>query len=280
MPNRSGKKEIIKSINPKSIPTLDKFLNETRSRGRYSFGQAELKQVLQVSDKAVNQALYRAKSRKKIAQIRKGFYAIHSPEFAKQGMVPPTLFMDDSMKMLNRRYYVGLISAAALHGAAHQQPMEFFVITQKPALRNIKSKKLKINFFVKKDWSSAFIMQVKTDAGYLNVSSPALTALDLFFYHNTISLHNRVTILKELAKEMKPSALQKKATEYPQVTAIQRLGYILDVELNNNKLADAVQKAFKGKKVFPVALSNNKSKAGALNEKWKLINNTRIEADI
>jgi predicted transcriptional regulator of viral defense system len=107
--------------------SLDEFLNETRSRGRHSFGLEELKQGLQVSDKAVNQALYRAKARKKIAQVRKGFYAIISPEYAKQGMVPPTLFIDDLMKMLNRRYYVGLISAAALHGAAHQQPMEYFV---------------------------------------------------------------------------------------------------------------------------------------------------------
>ena len=131
--------------------SLDTFLHETRSQGMHSFGLEELKQALQVSDKAVNQALYRAKARKKVAQVRKGFYAILSPEYAKQGMVPPMLLIDDLMKMLNRRYYVGLISAAALHGAAHQ-PMEYFVITQKPALRNIKNKKLKINFYVKKDW--------------------------------------------------------------------------------------------------------------------------------
>lgn len=260
--------------------SLDEFLNETRSRGRHSFGLEELKQALQVSDKAVNQALYRAKARKKIAQVRKGFYAIISPEYAKQGMVPPTLFIDDLMKMLNRRYYVGLISAAALHGAAHQQPMEYFVITQKPALRNIKSKKLKINFYVKKDWPATSIMQVKTDAGYINVSSPELTALDLFFYQKVISLNNTVTILKELAEEMKPATLQKIATNYQQVTAIQRLGYILDVELNNTKLADVLLKVLKDKNVFPVALSNIKSKTGELNEKWKLINNTRIEADI
>jgi len=136
---------------PLSSISLDTFLNKIRSHGRYCFGLEELKDALQVSDKAVNQALYRAKDRKKVAQVRKGFYAILSPEYAKQGMVPPTLLIDDMMKMLNRRYYVGLISAAALHGAAHQQPMEYFVITQKPALRNIKNKKLKINFYVKKD---------------------------------------------------------------------------------------------------------------------------------
>ena len=260
--------------------SLDTFLNETRSRGRHSFGLEELKQALQISDKAVNQALYRAKTSKKVAQLRKGFYAILSPEYTKQGMVPPTLFIDDMMKMLNRRYYMGLISAAALHGSAHQQPMEYFVITQKPALRNIKNKKLKINFYVKKDWSNESIIQKKTDAGYINVSSPELTALDLLFYMDAISLNNTITILKELTQEIKPANLQKTASKYSQVAAIQRLGYILDKELKSEKLGAVLLKVLKDKNVFPVTLSNNKTKEGKLDEKWKVINNTNIEADI
>src|SRR3546814_1865195 len=79
------------------------------------------------------------------------------------------------MKSLNKRYYIGLFSAAALHGAAHQQPMEYYVLTEKPALRDIKNEKLSINFYVKKDWSEDDIVQKKTDAGYINVSSPELT---------------------------------------------------------------------------------------------------------
>ena len=260
--------------------SLDAFLNETRSQGRFSFGLEELKLALQVSDKAVNQALYRAKARKKIAQVRKGFYAILSPEYAKQGMVPPTLLIDDMMKMLNRRYYVGLVSAAALHGAAHQQPMEYFVITQKPALRNIKNKKLKINFYVKKDWLAESVIQKKTDAGYINVSSPELTALDLLFYMDVTSLNNTVTILKELTQEIKPADLQKTASKYSQVAAIQRLGYILDKELKSEKLGAVLLKVLKDKNVFPVTLSNNKTKNGSLDVKWKVINNTNIEADI
>lgn len=265
---------------PVSSISLDTFLNKIRSHGRYCFGLEELKDALQVSDKAVNQALYRAKDRKKVGQVRKGFYAILSPEYAKQGMVPPTLLIDDMMKMLNRRYYVGLISAAALHGAAHQQPMEYFVITQKPALRNIKNKKLKINFYVKKDWLIESVIQKKTDSGYINVSSPELTALDLLFYMDTISLNNTVTILKELTQEIKPADLQKTAGKYPQVAAIQRLGYILDKELKSEKLGAVLLKVLKNKNVFPVTLSNNKTKNGLLDEKWKVINNSNIEADI
>ena len=53
------------------------------------------------------------------------------------------------MNMLHNLYYVGLISAAAIHGVSGQQSMEKFVITEKPALRNIKNKKLKIIFYKK-----------------------------------------------------------------------------------------------------------------------------------
>ena len=51
---------------------------------------------------------------------------------------------------LGKPYYVGLLSAAALHGAAHQQPMTDYIVTQTPAPRNISNKRLKIAFFAKK----------------------------------------------------------------------------------------------------------------------------------
>jgi predicted transcriptional regulator of viral defense system len=195
-------------------------------------------------------------------------------------MLPVNLFIDDLMKSLNKRYYVGLISAAALHGAAHQQPMEFFVITEKPALRDIKNKKLKINFYIKKDWSADDIIQKKTDAGYISVSSPELTALDLLFYNKSVGLNQTVTILKELADEIKPQDLIKTAKRYPQVAAIQRLGYILDKELQNEKLSEVLLKILQDKKLFPVSLSNDKDKNGEMDETWKIIKNIQVESDL
>ena len=39
------------------------------------------------------------------------------------------LWIDDLMRFHHVPYYVGLLSAAALHGAAHQQPQEFQVVS-------------------------------------------------------------------------------------------------------------------------------------------------------
>lgn len=259
---------------------LEDFINKIRSVGRYSFSLAEIKQQFDTSDKAISQNLYRLKTKKQVAQIRKGFYAIITPEYSHQGMIPPTLFIDDLMQSLNKRYYIGLLSAAALHGAAHQQPMEFFVITEKPALRKINTKKLKIIFYVKKDWADEDIINKKTDSGNIKVSTPELTALDLLYYNNNIGINNTATVLKELMTEIKPAELTKTAKRYPQVAAIQKLGYLLDKEIGNEKLADALSKALSSKIIFPVALSSQKSKAAAVDEKWKVIKNVQIESDL
>jgi len=41
------------------------------------------------------------------------------------------------MRSLNKPYYIGLLSAATLHGASRQQPMEYFVGTGQPTIRKI-----------------------------------------------------------------------------------------------------------------------------------------------
>jgi len=259
---------------------LEDFINKIRSVGRYSFSLAEIKKQFDISDKAINQNLYRLKTKNQIAQIRKGFYAIITPEYSHQGIIPAPLFIDDLMKSLNKRYYVGLLSAAALYGAAHQQPMEFFVITEKPALRKINTRKLKINFYVKKDWEDEDIANKKTDAGNIRISTPELTALDLLYYTNSIGINYTVTILKELVAEIKAAELTKTARRYQQVAAIQRLGYLLDKEIGDEKLADALRKALQNKSIFPVALSTQKSKNAVIDEKWKVIKNVNIESDL
>ncbi|HET7360719.1 MAG TPA: type IV toxin-antitoxin system AbiEi family antitoxin [Salinimicrobium sp.] len=258
---------------------LEEYVNAIRAKGRYAFSWEELKQNFKLSDKALSQSLYRLKKNKKIAQIRKGFYAIITPEYSNNGMLPPHLFIDNLMKSLNKKYYVGLLSAAALHGAAHQQPMEYHVFTEKPALRTIKNKKLHINFYVKKEWSSKDIVQKKTDAGYINVSSPELTALDLLAYAD-MGINRIFTILNELSEEMQVKSLAGTAKGYPQTTAVQRLGYLLDKEIGNQKLANILKGTLKDKTIFPVSLLKGSHENGSIDTDWKIIKNTKVESDL
>ena len=64
------------------------------------------------------------------------------------------------MKFLGKEYYVALLSAATLQGAAHQQPMEFFVITNSRILRDKQKDDVKINFVTKKNIPIKYLTQV------------------------------------------------------------------------------------------------------------------------
>lgn len=258
----------------------DKYFSDLQSRGRYAFTFDDLRNKYELSDESLLQGLYRYKLKKQIAQIRKGFYAIIPPEYSNQGMLPPTMFIDDLMKSLNKPYYISLVSAAAMFGAAHQQPMEFTITTETPAPRNIKNKKLKINFYSKQKWPLEGIIQKKTSAGYVNVSIPELTALDLSENSHVFGINRIATILHELVGEMNSSTLIKIATQFTNKAAIQRLGYILEKEVANEKLANSLWKVLEKRKFSAIPLSPKKEKIGASSNRWKVIENMEIESDL
>ena len=85
--------------------------------------------------------------------------------------LPATWFIDALMKHFSQEYYVGLLTAAALHGAAHQQPMTFQVITDKRT-RNITVGELFIEFICKKlgidqdEWNIIMNLPLKKHSDY------------------------------------------------------------------------------------------------------------------
>lgn len=255
---------------------ISDYLKKVQSKGRYTITLAELKNEFDVSEKALLQNIFRLKSKQQLAQVRKGFYVIIPPQYSHRAMIPPSLFIDDMMKFINKNYYIGLFSAAALHGAGHQQPMEFQVITKKPALRKIKNEKLNLTFFTKSNWQDEHIADKKTEAGYINVSTPELTAFDLVFYHKNIGGLNRIVpVLEDLTEEIKSSTLVSIA-KTQKTSTIQRLGYLLDI-LENENLALHLNAIIKKKKAKNIPLSIlHKDYQGEINEKWKVIVNTEI----
>jgi predicted transcriptional regulator of viral defense system len=256
---------------------MENFLNEIQSRGRYAVTLEELKSNFDSSEKAILQNIFRLKGKNRLAQVRKEFYVIIPPQYSNRGMIPYTLFIGDLMEFLKRDYYVGLLSASALHGAGHQQPMQFHVITKKPPLRNISNNKLDINFFVKSKWREEDIHQVKTETGYIKVSSPALTAFDLIHYNKKIGGLNRViTILEDLAEDIKVSDLNKTA-QRQNIPDIQRLGFLLEA-MGNEQLANTLYKRVEGKplRVIPISLAHKK-REGEPDSKWNIILNIELD---
>lgn len=255
----------------------DNYFSESVNNNKYTFTLLELKKHFQLSDKSVLQGLYRYKKAKKITQIRKEFYGILAPHIAINGQLSYFNFLDDLMKSLKKNYYVALLNAAALHGAAHQQPQVEYIFTTPPTPRNIKSQNM--FFLSKSSWNQNFIVKKKTQTGYINVSSPELTALDLCTYIWKFGINRITTILMELCEEMQPSLLKKVANEYSILSSIQRLGYILENFTEHEKLTNAIYSILQNKKTYFIPLSPKKEKKGVYNNKWKIIENIGIEPD-
>lgn len=261
---------------------LEDYINELRSNGRYAFSLPEVRNQFEQSDESIKKALQRLKKKKEIALIRNEFYVVITPEYRSKGVLPPSLFIADLMKFLEKDYYVGLLNAAAYYGAAHQQPQSFSVITKKPSLRNINNDNLKINFYTKKEWDKDDITKKKVDTGYINVSSPELTALDLVNYFDRSGGLNRVaTVLDELCESMEANKLLDLVKRYVPITAVQRLGFLLEVVLGMRKLSDPIKGYLKATNYFPTLLRPQKEKPEMITgNDWKVVQNLEIETDL
>lgn len=262
---------------------LLEWIEQLQSRGRITFTYQEVIDGFPgKSENAIAQSLARVSQRGRVVSVYKGFYLIVPAEYAAREILPPILFINYLMEFLAKPYYVGLLSAAALYGAAHQQPQEFFVITNTKQL-STKKKGLKINYTIKKNIPSQFLDNRKTETGFVKVSSPELTAFDLVYYSNRIGGINRIcTVLNELSESMETDKIEADLLMHFSVATIQRLGYILENVLNEALLANKIWGICKDQRLnfFRQPLNPDKKKSGhRTDSKWKIIINTKIDID-
>jgi len=264
---------------------LEYWVEECLSKGKLSFSLLEIQQSFKNdSETSLRRQLDRLSEKQKIVSIFKGYYIIVSPQYASKGVLPPTLFIDNLMKFLNRKYYVALLNASALHGASHQQPQEYFVVTEYPVLRTTKKKGILVNYISTRILPPDLLTEKKkTEAGYITISNQILTAVDLINYEKKIGGLNRAsTIINELAENIKKKDITNEFVNYSNVSSLQRLGYILDEILNKKELAERIFSLCRKNKIkfylIPLKASAKKDKE-RINKKWKLIINTEIEID-
>lgn len=262
---------------------LDTFIDTLRAEGKYNFTTNGLHLQLGISENALKKSLQRLKKQGAITRVRKGFYVIVTPEYRSKGIIPTSFYVNDLMKFLSRDYYVGLLNAASLHGAGHQQPQSYAIITKGIALRAISTENVNITFYFRKSWNKNGVIKKKVDTGFINVSSPELTALDLVNYYHEVGGLNRIaTVLEELREILQVDKLVECAKNYEQVTVVQRLGYLLENVLNEKELSNAMYNYLKSLDSYPTLLRPQKGKPDHMftGNRWKIVANTEVEGDI
>lgn len=261
---------------------LSDWKDDLLANGRISFSLDQAKEAFPAhTETAIKRSLNRLSVKGDIVSIYKGYYLIISSQYASRGILPPTIYIEALMKYLKRPYYMGLLNAAAFHGAAHQQPQEFFVFTSFPVLRDTKRKGIRVNYISIKKFPTALLEERKTESGYLKVSSPELTVIDLIHFEKRVGGLDRVTtVLNELTDEIKPEKLNGAFLKEVSAVSVQRLGFILEKVLEKTELAEQLYESCKKEKIKfnrkPLKASG-KVKGFQYDEKWKIIINTNIE---
>ncbi|WP_306259915.1 type IV toxin-antitoxin system AbiEi family antitoxin [Pararhizobium sp. IMCC21322] len=216
------------------------YAEELASTGRTHFARQEAMDALGLTHGAFLDAAARLAKRGHLFAPRRGFYVITPTRFLKWGAPPPTWYIDAMMEASGRPYYVALLKAAELQGAAHQAVMEFQIVTDRQ-WKPIRAGRSKLVFYFRKDIGAveAGIERRKTDTGSMRISSPALTALDLLRYRQASGgLDHTASVLNELASRIDPEQLLSLAPTFER-SVVQRLGYVLD-HLGSDELAAAL----------------------------------------
>jgi predicted transcriptional regulator of viral defense system len=249
------------------------------ARGRHTFTREEAETALKTSAIAIYHSLRRLQKRGWLAMPRRGFYLIVDPAHRQMGALPPTAWIDDLMRFHKVPYYVGLLSAASMHGAAHQQPQEFQVVAGS-VLRPLTVGRVRIRFFFRRQMDLAVTEKMKTSSGYIPVSTPEMTAYDLVRYRKGAgSIDHVATVLAELAERLDPKRLLAIAKKGDEMPVVQRLGYLLEHTGHAELAGDLGKLVAKRKSKFVQLEPRSSEDVSDRDARWRVLVNTTIEVE-
>jgi predicted transcriptional regulator of viral defense system len=260
---------------------IEAWVNGLQARGRYTFRRSEAAKVLGRGDVALTKVLGRLVRKRRIVSPRRGFYVIVPAEFSLRGTPPADWFIDDLMRFVGHRYYVGLLTAAALHGAAHQQPQQFQVVVDAP-LRPVRVGNLNVVFMKKEGVERCPVQRVNTSTGTMAISTPEVTAFDLVKYAAKAGqLSNVATVLAELAEKIDPEQLVSVAEDTGvEMSVVQRLGYLLDeVEMSESATSLASWVAMRSPRWVQLRPGRSATEAPTA-DRWRVRVNADVEPDL
>lgn len=255
------------------------YVNALAASGWHHFTSREARCALGVSAAATRLALNRLAKQGAIASPARGFYVIVPPEYRSLGCLPADQFIAALMKHLALPYYVGLLSAAQYHGAAHYRPQEFEVFLVKNR-RPIRCGAVRVAFIARKRLSDVPTQRINTLRGTLRVSSPEATALDLVGYaHRAGGLSQVASILIELAERIDPEKLADVARTAP-VPWAQRLGYLLENVGHGSKVPALKEYVRKHTNKAVLLLPKAPRGRSRYSKGWRLYVNADVKAEL
>ena len=251
--------------------TLQKWIEDRAIHGFPTFSVEDVRAAdLCSSEQILQNELSRLSSNKTIASVYRGYYVIIPTQYVL-------------MSYLQKPYYVCMLSAAELLGAAHQRPQQFSVMTTFPKRRTVSTRNVTIDWYYRDGLPEEALITKNTETGTIRISNPLLTAADLVQYQQHVGGLSRVaTILEELSEQIDINKQFAPLATYVKKVVWQRLGYILENVVGEKKLADDMYEQLRTSsgyfKYQPLSTSAEDNPSSRDN-RWKININVEIETD-
>ncbi len=262
--------------------SINEWLHSKEIRGVSTFSTQDVFAAFpNNSANGLKTELKRLVVKRRIQSVYNGFYVIVPVQYQLKGIIPPSYYIDELMAYLKKPYYIGLLSAATLHGAGHQRVMQTQIVTVGSHLKETGKESL-LDWNYRKEVPEELILTKNAEVGVLKYSNAELTAVDLIQYSQHIGGYQRAaTVLAELIDSLDMYRIGD-VIKYTTITTLQRLGYILEYILEAKEEADTLMKVLKENdcnlKSIPMSTSHNK-KTDAESNRWRVNMNIDIEID-
>ncbi len=211
-------------------------------------------------------------------QPTRGLWVPVPPEYRAWGAPPGIEIVDMIMRHRRIDYSVGWLSAAALHGAAHQAPQVFHVAVDRQ-IRNRTVGRTKFSF-AQRSVADIPTTTHPTRDGTAQVSTIAATMLDVAAdMQRAAGIDNAATVIIELSEQeaFDIASLAQLAPTFP-AAAGRRVGWLLSRFTGRDDLSplkDAVQNLVDS----PSKLDPYSTVGGPIDTDWMLTTNRDVEPD-
>ncbi len=237
-----------------------------------------------LSGAVVANELCRLGKQRRIQPVHKGFYIALPLRYRDRGVVPPYNYVDQLMRHLGKPYYISLLSAGVLHGAAHQRPQRLSVTTVAPRVSHSKSYNAHLTWCYRSEIPQELLCRTNSETGSIAYSNAELTAVDLVQYSQLIGgLSVAATVIEELLEKTDFRRWGERLAGCTTLPTLQRLGYILDVVLHAEEQALAVEELLsdggKGELRYRPLATDTALDGAPRNTRWKILENKTISPD-
>jgi predicted transcriptional regulator of viral defense system len=229
--------------------------------------------------RSIQDGLSRLRRQGRLFSPARGLYVAVPPQYRSWGVVPAMWFIDPMMRHLGRNYYVGLLTAAAIHSAAHQSLQVFQVMVDRQ-LDDRELGRVRLRFHVAARLQTPQhvpTVEVTTQTGTMTVASPELVVVDTVTDPDASGgLDNVATILVELP-ELDVDVLTTVCADASRAV-VRRIGWLLERIVGMGEL-DRLRELAAPHSGDPTPLDVHGPRAGIRDRDWGVIVNADVDEE-